>query len=127
MPPEREVLGALLEPLFEMVDLGAFFHVQKAEQCRFCDYRQVCASERKTKRDVEEMCAATAQLRALAQGMEKLEAAGVQRASRASLRAYLEEAGIDADDVVPSAAEASALRWMTGLQSELLYAEGAGR
>ena len=54
-PPEPAVVGAVLEPLFDMVRGGVFLHVQKKDACRFCDYRAVCASERKLPRDLAAM------------------------------------------------------------------------
>ncbi|MDE0965986.1 MAG: PD-(D/E)XK nuclease family protein [Candidatus Latescibacteria bacterium] len=44
--PPRLALGDLLRPLFELVAQGQFFHLQKEDHCKYCDYHSVCASER---------------------------------------------------------------------------------
>ena len=44
--PPRLALGDLLRPLFELVAEGQFFHLQKEDHCKYCDYHSVCASER---------------------------------------------------------------------------------
>ena len=121
VPPAPEELGALLEPLFEMVSEGAFLHLQKADECRFCDFRRICADERKTQRDLEAICDTTGQLRTFVQEFERLKEKGVQEGSRESIRAFLVEAGIEPDDLVPATVEASANHWMTGLQQEMRY------
>ncbi|MEC7842699.1 MAG: PD-(D/E)XK nuclease family protein [Candidatus Latescibacterota bacterium] len=121
VPPAPDELGALLEPLFEMVSEGAFLHVQKAEECRFCDFRRVCADERKSGRQLEAMCDATGQLRTFVHELERMEESGAQEGSRESIRAFLSEAGIEPDDLVPAEVEASASHWMTGLQQEMRY------
>ncbi len=53
-PPSREALGETLAPLFDLVEQGAFLHVQKRRECTFCDYRSVCAAERKGPRELED-------------------------------------------------------------------------
>ena len=137
VPPDPQELGALLEPLFEMVAQGAFLHVQKGlsaapglrmhDHCTFCDFRRVCASERKSERDLADMCDATSQMRTFAQELARMEEQGVQEGSRGSIRAYLDEAGIAPEDLVPPAVADSAGRWMSGLQQEMRYGPGPRR
>ena len=118
-------MGMLLEPLFEMVSQGAFFHVQKGEECTFCDYRKICADERKSRRDLEAMCDATSHLRTFGHELAKLVESGTQEGSRESIRAFLGETGIEPLDLVPEEVEVSASRWMAGLQQELRYGSRA--
>lgn len=55
-PPERAELYRVLAPLFELAGRGAFLHVTKREgECRFCDFRTVCATESKTGKDLRDM------------------------------------------------------------------------
>jgi len=124
VPPERSLLASLLEPLFEMVAQGAFLCVQRDnDHCRFCDYRRLCSSERKTKSDLSEMREETSQLRAIAGERERLrhgEGGGTASLSADTVQAYLDEAGVEGiDDVLAPSAEASLLNWMSGLQPEL--------
>ena len=51
-PPSRAEVGNRLAPLFELVGKGAFLHVQKNKACTYCDYRSICALERKGKKDL---------------------------------------------------------------------------
>jgi hypothetical protein len=51
-PPSRAEMGNRLAPLFELVGKGAFLHVQKNKACTYCDYRSICALERKGKKDL---------------------------------------------------------------------------
>jgi RecB family exonuclease len=44
-PPAPHILADLLEPLFDLVAQGCFFHLQKEDQCTYCDYRRLCAAE----------------------------------------------------------------------------------
>ena len=60
--PSRSALARLLEPLFELVSGGGFFHVQKEKQCRYCDYAQVCAPEHRLRRHLDAICSATSEL-----------------------------------------------------------------
>ena len=46
-PPERGALAGLLEPLFDLVSQGCFFHVQRDDHCTFCDYNGLCAGEQR--------------------------------------------------------------------------------
>ena len=124
IPPAPAELGALLEPLLEMVSAGAFHHLQKAEECRFCDFRRVCAGERKSRRELEAMRDATGQLRTFIHELQRMEERGAQEGSRESIRAFLMETGIEPDDLVPAEVEASANHWMTGLQQEMRYGGG---
>jgi ATP-dependent helicase/nuclease subunit B len=43
--PTRHELGDRLQPLFELVADGCFFHIQKEDHCKFCEYSRVCATE----------------------------------------------------------------------------------
>ena len=45
LPPRHE-LGDRLRPLFDMVSEGGFYHIQKQDHCKYCEYRRVCATER---------------------------------------------------------------------------------
>ena len=123
--PARALVAALLEPLFEMVAHGAFLAVQQEHDnhCRFCDFRRLCSSERKTKRDLSEMREETSQLRAIAAQHERLQQRTEGDGSSLStdtVQAYLAEAGIESiDDVLVAEADASLLHWMSGLQPEL--------
>ncbi len=56
-PPTRAALGSKLAPLFDLVEQGAFLHVQKHKACTFCDYNSICARERREKKDLEETIA----------------------------------------------------------------------
>ena len=70
---------------------------------------------------MEAMCDATGQLRTFVHELERMEESGAQEGSRESIRAFLSEAGIEPDDLVPAEVEASASHWMTGLQQEMRY------
>ena len=53
--PGKEVVAAMLQPFFDLAEQGAFLHVhKKGGVCRFCDYKSVCESEGKLKKDVAE-------------------------------------------------------------------------
>lgn len=52
-PPEPAVLGARLAPLFDLVEKGAFLHVQKHGACTHCDYNSICSRERIGRNDLE--------------------------------------------------------------------------
>ncbi len=43
--PARHELGDRLLPLFELVAEGCFFHIQKEDHCKFCEYRRLCGTE----------------------------------------------------------------------------------
>ena len=120
-PPERSLVAALLEPLFEMVAQGAFVAVQKEDDhCRFCDFGRLCSAERKTKRDMTDRRDETSQLRAIAGERERLRASGAGGPSGDTIRAYLAAAGVEGlDDILAAEAEASLVRWLSGLQPEL--------
>ncbi len=45
LPPRHEV-GDKLRPLFDLVSEGCFYHIQKEDHCKFCEYSRVCAEER---------------------------------------------------------------------------------
>ncbi len=47
VPPDRHEIGRQLKPLFDLVGKGAFLHVQKSKSCKYCDYAEVCSTERK--------------------------------------------------------------------------------
>ena len=51
-PPAPAELGQLLRPLFSMAAEGCFFHVQKEDNCRYCEFRRVCAAEQRLRRDM---------------------------------------------------------------------------
>lgn len=38
-----------------MAGKGAFLHVQKSNACTYCDYAEVCASERKEKKHLDDI------------------------------------------------------------------------
>lgn len=49
VPPAKNELESVLRPLFEMVEEGGFFHVQKKDNaCVLCRYKGVCENERQT-------------------------------------------------------------------------------
>lgn len=53
--PRKEEVGGMLKPFFDFAGQGAFLHVHKKQDvCRFCDYKSVCESEGKQKKDVLE-------------------------------------------------------------------------
>lgn len=58
-PPSKEELAAGLKPLFDLAAAGGFLHVQKSEACTYCDYREVCKSERRGKRDLDDIVEST--------------------------------------------------------------------
>ncbi len=73
-PPDEVEVGRFLAPLLRMTELGAFFHFQRStggSPCRFCDYRSVCETERRSQNDlgaaIEETEGLEEQLRALEQ------------------------------------------------------------
>ena len=45
-PPAPEALANVLRPLFELVENGGFFHIQKSQECDYCIYNRVCSKER---------------------------------------------------------------------------------
>ncbi|HEX9659007.1 MAG TPA: PD-(D/E)XK nuclease family protein, partial [Rhodothermales bacterium] len=62
-PPERTVMHDVLDPLFGLARQGAFLHVTKKEnECRFCDFRPICGTEAKTRRDLTDIWIANADL-----------------------------------------------------------------
>lgn len=75
IPPDRAEMNHVLAPLFSLVRKGAFLHVtKKVGECRFCDFKAVCGTESKTKRDLSEMWVPNAELDfmdALAHWMEE--------------------------------------------------------
>lgn len=122
--PERRLLASLLEPLFDMVAQGAFLPVQRDgdNHCRFCDFRRVCSSERKTQRDLSDLREETSQLRAIAGEWERLRHDTAVGTSRDTVQAYLADAGVESiDDVLVAEADSSLLHWMSGLQPELQW------
>lgn len=122
MPPERSLVARLLEPLLDMAEQGAFVSVQRDDDnhCRVCDFRRLCSSERKTKRDLSDLREETSQLRAIAGEWERLRHSDAIGTSRDTVQAYLAAAGVDSiDDVLAAEAESSLLHWMSGLQPEL--------
>jgi len=122
VPPDRSLIASLLEPLFDMVAQGAFLSVQRDDDdhCRFCDFRRLCSSERKTQRDFGDLREETSQLRAIAGEWERLRHSEAIGTSRDTVQAYLAAAGVDSiDDVLSAEAESSLLHWMSGLQPEL--------
>lgn len=45
-PPPRDVMGARLSPLLELVASGTFVHAHRdRNECRFCDFNPVCGGE----------------------------------------------------------------------------------
>jgi len=44
-----------LEPLFELVAQGCFFHLQKHEHCRYCDYRGTCGEDPVQKKHLSDL------------------------------------------------------------------------
>lgn len=46
-PLDRSILGSRIAPLLDLVEKGAFLHVQKHRACTYCDYSAVCSAERK--------------------------------------------------------------------------------
>ena len=44
-PPAREALASGVEPSIQMARAGCFLHVQRANQCTYCDYDRVCRTE----------------------------------------------------------------------------------
>ena len=122
--PERRLLASLLQPLFDMVPRGAFLPGQRDgdNHCRFCDFRRVCSSERKTQRDLRDIREETSQLRAIAGEWERLRHDKAVGTSRDTVQAYLAEAGVESiDDVLVAETESSLLHWMSGLQPELQW------
>ncbi|MEX0600291.1 MAG: PD-(D/E)XK nuclease family protein [Rhodothermales bacterium] len=61
-PPPRNDVARTLSPLFDLVEQGAFLHIQKHDACTFCDYRSICATERIGKNQVQEATEATGDL-----------------------------------------------------------------
>lgn len=61
--PSEDVVGRYLRPLLEMSEQGAFFHFQKSSKedspCRYCDFKSVCAKERRDERSVTEAVTST--------------------------------------------------------------------
>ena len=57
VPPRREQLGELLEPLLELLPQGCFFHVLREDPCTYCDYGCVCSEEKPLKKldDLQEI------------------------------------------------------------------------
>jgi ATP-dependent helicase/nuclease subunit B len=53
--PAPGTLGAQLEPLFELVAQGFFSHLQKHENCRYCDYRGICGEESVQKKHLADL------------------------------------------------------------------------
>ncbi len=51
-PPAPGRVAGLLAPVVEMVDQGAFFHLQKERQCLHCDYASLCSGEASLPADV---------------------------------------------------------------------------
>ena len=62
MLPDKSALAQLLEPMFEMVSQGGFFHFQKERQCKFCEYGPICAPEHRSRKHLDETCFATSRL-----------------------------------------------------------------
>ncbi len=54
-PPDRNEVGRRLKPLFDLIGKGAFLHVQKSNVCTFCDYAEICASERKDRKHMDDI------------------------------------------------------------------------
>ena len=54
-PPAPHILADLLEPLFDLLAQGCFFHVQKEDQCTYCDYRRLCAAEQRLPKHMSEI------------------------------------------------------------------------
>ncbi len=122
VPPDRSLIASLLEPLLDMVEQGAFLTVQRDDDdhCRFCDFRRLCSSERKTQRDLGDLREETSQLRAIAGEWERLRHSEAIGTSKDTVQAYLGAAGVEGiDDVLAAEAESSLLHWMSGLQPEL--------
>lgn len=55
-PPSRSDVADRLRPLVRMTALGAFPHLQAKSEvaCNICDYRNICASERREPKDLPE-------------------------------------------------------------------------
>jgi ATP-dependent helicase/nuclease subunit B len=53
--PAPAELGARLEPLFALIAQGCFFHLQKHDHCRYCDYRGTCGADPVQKKHVAEI------------------------------------------------------------------------
>ena len=53
--PARHELGDRLKPLFELVAEGYFFHIQKEDHCKYCEYNRVCATEAITPKEWKEI------------------------------------------------------------------------
>ncbi|MCC7263377.1 MAG: PD-(D/E)XK nuclease family protein [Candidatus Latescibacteria bacterium] len=52
-PPERELVARYLAPVVEMVEQGAFFHLQKERQCLHCDFASLCGGEERMPGEVD--------------------------------------------------------------------------
>ena len=52
-PPEPAVLGRLLGPVVDMMEVGGFFHIQKEKQCTYCDFAALCAGEERLPADLD--------------------------------------------------------------------------
>ncbi len=59
-PPSVRDLGHILEPILDLAAQGCFYHIQKENQCPFCDYRSLCESERLLPADVDASLGAVA-------------------------------------------------------------------
>ncbi|MFH1566952.1 MAG: PD-(D/E)XK nuclease family protein, partial [Gemmatimonadota bacterium] len=113
-PPAPAALAEVLEPLLELAAGGLYPHVQKrGEECRFCEYRTVCAAERLDGPAATEQVAATEQLRALAEQAGRLAQRDAQARSRAAVAGFLETAGVEPADLAPAAGLATLRRWLT--------------
>ena len=58
VPPEPAALAGMLAPLFDLAAQGCFFHVQKEDQCTYCDYHRLCATEQRLPKHMPDINAA---------------------------------------------------------------------
>jgi len=47
MPPTRDEVGRLLEPLMDLVSQGGFIRAINGKPCKFCDYASVCRHDQR--------------------------------------------------------------------------------
>ena len=52
-PPGREALARALSPSIELARNGAFLHLQRSDQCTWCDYSGVCSTEGVVQKDID--------------------------------------------------------------------------
>jgi ATP-dependent helicase/nuclease subunit B len=71
-PPVREALATVLRPLFELVNQGGFFHIQKEQECTYCGYNRICANERVDNKKMEDIREAMAGEQAFTELLDSL-------------------------------------------------------